>query len=58
MEPKDKNSFEWREWYVRHTFGAMTAESIKIATANDLDILIEFVQAVQKTKEGKCTSIE
>ena len=52
MEPKDKNSMEWKEWFVRHTFGAMTAESIKIATVKDLNVLIEFVQAIQREREG------
>jgi hypothetical protein len=28
MEPKDKNSHEWQDWFARHKFGGMAIASI------------------------------
>jgi len=30
-EPKDKNSYDWLDWYVRHQIGGSCAEAIKTA---------------------------
>ena len=50
-EPKDKDSREWRDWFVRHKFGPMVAMSIKTATPNDLDILIDFAREIKNEKQ-------
>ncbi len=54
-EPKNRNSPEWRDWYVRHTFGGTFTEMIKITSAGNgsLDILVKFINDVQKTKVKK-----
>ena len=51
MEPKDKNSQQWRNWFVRHHFGALTAEAIVRATKKELEILREFVADTIKIKK-------
>ena len=53
MEPKDKDSLEWKEWFVRHKFGGTLAIAIKMADPKDLDILIEFARQIQKEKQEK-----
>ena len=50
MEPKNKESEEWREWFVRHNFGATTAGAIKIATKEELLVLQKFVADILKVK--------
>jgi hypothetical protein len=48
-EPKDKNSHEWRDWFVRHNFGPTTAIAIKATqTREPLDILKKFIEDIQK----------
>jgi hypothetical protein len=42
-EPENKNSFEWREWYVRRNFGATTVEMIKIADIKNLSIFKDYL---------------
>ena len=49
-EPEDKHSREWKDWFIRHTFGPMVAEGIKTAAAEDLDILIDFVREIKSEK--------
>lgn len=52
MEPHDKNSQEWRDWFVRHHFGGQTAASIKSAAKEELEILREFLIDIIKSKES------
>ena len=48
-EPEDKNSPEWRHWYVRHNFGGLLAAFIKATSdKKSLDILVKFIEDVQK----------
>lgn len=50
MEPKDKDTMEWKDWFVRHRFGPMVAMSIKTAQVKDLDILIDFAREIRNEK--------
>ena len=51
MEPKNKDSLKWKEWFVRHKFGASVAIGITMAEAKELDILIDFAKNIQKIKQ-------
>ena len=50
VEPKDNDSMEWKDWFVRHRFGPMVAMSIKTAQVKDLDILIDFAREIRNEK--------
>lgn len=51
MEPRKKNSPEWRDWFVRHQFGGMTVASIKQADKKELEIMQLFLKDVIDEKE-------
>jgi len=51
MEPRNKNSQEWRYWFVRRHFGGLTAASIRNATKEELEILQTFLKNVIKEKK-------
>ena len=53
LEPTDKDNMEWKDWFVRHTFGPMVAISIKAAQIKDLDILIDFARDIQRSKKDQ-----
>jgi hypothetical protein len=50
LDPEDKNSMQWKDWYVRHKFGPMAAAAINTADIHDLDILLDYVRHVRQTK--------
>jgi hypothetical protein len=43
MEPENRNSEEWREWFVRHRYGATTVELFKKSSYKELSILKNFL---------------
>ena len=49
-EPENKDSVEWRDWYIRHNFGGQLAEMIKITAKQggikNLNILIKFINDI------------
>ena len=51
VEPRDKDSMEWKDWFVRHRFGPMVAMSIKTALVKDLDVLIDFAGEITNEKK-------
>jgi len=51
VEPTDKDSMEWKDWLVRHSFGPMVAMSIKTALVKDLDVLIDFARDIKNEKQ-------
>lgn len=53
MEPKDKKSKEWRDWFVRHKFGGMTIASIKMGSKEELKILQAYLKDIIKEKKKK-----
>ncbi|MCP4577189.1 MAG: hypothetical protein GY846_12980 [Deltaproteobacteria bacterium] len=57
MEPKDKDSVEWKDWFVRHKFGPMTAVAINGADVDELDILLDYVRHVRE-KKGRDMALE
>ena len=42
---------EWKDWFVRHKFGPMTAIAIKAAEIQDLDVLLDYVRDIREGKE-------
>jgi hypothetical protein len=55
MEPTDKKSNDWIDWFIRHHFGATTAVRIECASQEELLILQKFIKAVIKQK-GKVSN--
>lgn len=53
MEPQDKNSRQWRDWFARHHFGGLTAASIRHATLEELEILKKYLKDVIEEKRAK-----
>ena len=51
VEPKDKDSMEWQDWFVRHRFGPMVAMSIKRAPEKDLNVLIDSAREIRNEKQ-------
>ena len=51
MEPENKNSPEWRYWFVRHNFGATTAARIISATKEELKVLEEYIKGILEAKK-------
>jgi hypothetical protein len=50
MEPKDKKSKDWVDWFIRHHFGGTTAARIEIASIEELQILQKLVAATIRHK--------
>jgi hypothetical protein len=47
-EPINKDTPQWRDWFVRHNFGGLTAAMIKSTDNKEsLEILIKFVKDIQ-----------
>lgn len=53
MEPKDKKSKEWRDWFARHKFGGMAITSIKMGSEEELKILQVYLKDIIKEKKQK-----
>jgi hypothetical protein len=53
MEPENKNSPKWREWYAREHFGATTVELAKIVEPKELLIFKSFLIDLIKEKIKK-----
>jgi len=53
-EPKNKNSFNWRDWHVRRYFGEATIDMIKVARQHkgSLDILVRFIEDIKKQRDA------
>jgi len=43
MEPKNRNSQEWREWFVRHRYGATMVELLKNSDTREYEILKDYL---------------
>jgi hypothetical protein len=53
MEPLNKKSPKWREWFVRHHFGATTVELAKIVELKELRVFKSYLIDMINKRRGE-----